>query len=365
MSAPLNPQLYKILLEVFGKVRIADEGAKFSAAWKPDIIHPGRKKLKGRFGEYYQVCCPECRDRFFRLWINHRWGTVLDGEKIQHLFVCYNEHCEEKPSFQRWMQENLKAYIRRGRAVKFAPCKPEDDKPRPMALPAHTTAVHMLPDDHVAVTYLQERGFDPQELGALWDVRWCQYSADLPPMNKLVFPIYSRAKSSDPVQVYGYQARYLDPLTGNSKPNKSAGEVKYYTLPGTKKSRLLYNGFRAAEQKSAVIVCEGPLDVIRFGPEHAVGLFGKSPSHDQKEALWRVWGRQGAVCVIALDPDAWEEEPTATKLREWERDIRKSWQCVVRLNFPKETDAGDTPREVLKKMVNDALDAAGRFPLYL
>ncbi len=103
MAAPLNPTLYRMLQKLFGEVKVSSEGQPFCAKVVRDPLDPSKRKLDaaGGFGEYYQVCCPHCKDRRFRLWFNHRYGANVAGMDLKRLFVCYNEHCESDQKFSQ------------------------------------------------------------------------------------------------------------------------------------------------------------------------------------------------------------------------------------------------------------------------
>ncbi|GAG32877.1 unnamed protein product, partial [marine sediment metagenome] len=105
----LNPALYKQLLATFGDVRIANHGVPFEGTVTLNDLTPtGRPKVKIQTsGEYYCVCCNVCGDTRYRLWINHRWGTLLGGVRLDHLVTCYNEDCDQALGFKSRLRDAL------------------------------------------------------------------------------------------------------------------------------------------------------------------------------------------------------------------------------------------------------------------
>lgn len=357
-TKPLNESLYNALKRAFGEVKISNQGQGFQKKVQRDILHPERKTLsKAEGGEEYQVCCPMCHDKRFRLWFNHRWGTVLDDMRLKHLVVCHNEHCEQEEGFRELIDEKMSLYSRRSTSTTVR-AGTIDNRMQVINLPMDSVPVHTLPDDHVAVQYLRRRGFDPQEEGSVWNVLWQTRN----PMNafsnyRLIVPMYDFDENGV-LQVYGWQARFLEPDTGNDKPPH--GAPKYYTAPGTKKSLHLYNGFRA-RGAPIVVLCEGPLDAHRIGAESAVAIMGSIPSAQQRAHLWRWWGRLGSIMVIGLDADVWVSD-YHEKLEQMEREVRKSWAGVIRLPMSGEEDPGSLPRNEIWRRIHATLAESGIKP---
>jgi len=358
---PLNESLYAMLQRAFKEVKIANEGQAFDARLTRNPINPDKLKLVGEFGEYYCVCCPWCKDKRFRLWINHRWGTRLRGRILRHTFVCYNEHCEEDPKFRQWLEEKLTPYVARGRQSQVAVStgKKDGGTLKAISLP-ESTPLHLLPSNHPVLGWLRGRGCNPQELGEEFDVRWCDYSPRLPQFNKLIFPIYAEGKDDGQLHCYGFQARYFDPYSESGTPEDQG--VKFYTAPGTKVTKMLYNGFRCAKSP-IVAVGEGPFDATRLGQRMGVAVFGKGVSKTQENLLWRTWGTAGAIIVLAFDHDAWLSEKhgrSAEKLEELHRRMQGAWRAVVRLRFSAGEDPGSTPRKKLHSMIIGELEKKGK-----
>lgn len=287
---PLNPGLYHQLRETFGEVKIANEGEPYRGRRRRDPYDSSKWKeetISG--GEEYRICCPHCGDTRFRLYVNHKWGT-LDAHNMRqwdHLIHCFNEECDLS-QFQ-WL---LKPYIRNRPFIAKADFKIAEAKIERVEWPGKCISVGKLQSSHPAVQYLRERRFDPVQLSDLWDVRYC---AELRPSphyaghlvsGRIIIPVYWDG------ELVGWQARAID----GSLP-------KYYTLPGLPKKRILYNGQRARKFSTGVLV-EGPTDAWRVGPR-AVGILGKSISYFQRELLCDYF--KGGTLINILDPDALDD----------------------------------------------------------
>ena len=350
----LNQTLYDALKRAFkDKIKIANQGAVYhgvvhSTPGDRDSSRIDKKTVITRSGgEEYRVCCPHCGDTRYRLWINHRWGTEMAGMTLDHLAICHNEQCQKNYGFMRWLRSVVEGNVG---VVDKEPVFDKDDvgsdmKLEQVPLPGVCTRVDELPDYHVAVRYLREqRGFDPDELGRYWGVSWCEYSSKLPPKNKLIIPIYDYLDGK--LVTLNWQARWLEAKGLNDKPSK--GDQKYFNMPGVSKNWLLYNAYRAVQNPTVVVICEGVFDVMRFGRTHAVSIFGKTASTKQKELLWQNWGVKGAVGVIALDTDAQKERKD---LQDW----MSNWSKVITLEYPDGKDAAELPEDYLWGMINKQL----------
>lgn len=349
MADVLNPSLYQQLQRVFGEVRVCNRGVAFNGQMGRDPLKPTRSSLYIReHGEQYMVCCPDCGDTRFRLYFNHRWGSRVDGQRVIHLVQCFNEGCHEKPGFQDRLQDMLTPYIARDYGIEILPGKMQDDRIAPVALPGECCPLKELPDNHMARYYMSAvRGFDIDELSDVWGVMWCSSSHYQNAHERIVFPIFNY-REDGVLDLFGYQCRYLNLRTGSDKPPDKR-TPKYWTGFGTKKSKLLLNAYRAC-YAPVVVLTEGPLDAIRVGAAHGVCAFGKSVSPTQLELLWSLWGQHGAVIVVALDPDASEEQKDTLIA------LETSWPQgrVVSLELPAGTDCGGTSREVLHRMIVQA-----------
>jgi hypothetical protein len=295
-----NPTLFRQLQALFGTVRIANEGAPFQtkALSQPD----GTKKIrKISGGEEYHVCCPFCGDKRYRLYVNHAWG--LDAQyklPTSQLVICHNEHCEDneiegepfKKNPKEYIRAHLKPYlsdIKMGLVrLKTATVDEENAYSTPLEFPKEEwcTRLDWLPSSHPAAKYLAGRRFNPVLLARDWGVVYA---------NK--YPVTRDGKE------YGWLAgRLFIPTTGGWQARDVTGgdKVKYFSCPGWKKSRTVYNIERARNHKLAVL-CEGVTDVWRVGMP-GICIFGKLASKWQLE---QISANFTAVAVL-LHEDAFE-----------------------------------------------------------
>lgn len=261
----LNAQLYHLLKHRFGQVRIANEGQA------DQITANGRVGIRG---EQYRVCCPYCFDTRYRLYISYRWSP--SDRATRNSAYCHNEHCD-----LRDLAEDLKPYVGAFKGLVVTGEGGHIGGFRAVNLPGACVPLSELPGDHPAVRYVVQRGFDPRELVADWGVQFCTDHPSSLIGNRLIIPFNWEDK------LVGWQARAI-----------GLAEIKYYTMPGLQKNRILYNGDRAARHGLCVLV-EGVFDAMRVGT-NAVALLGTSLSTTQAQIIKRCWR---AACVL-LDADA-------------------------------------------------------------
>jgi len=300
----LNEQLYQGLIQRFGEVKVANEGearetVKIGDAYETRVS-----------GEQYRVCCPFCRETRFRLYISYMWNTVdPDGVPNSHLAVCFNEHCDAGG-----LRDEMQAYLRDRPTISrdpLAPYRPPTPMFKEVPLPGQCVSLAQLEPGHDAIKYLQGRGFDPAEITYYYNVHFClEADADergyIPGTkwsavcckNRLVIPIYRLGV------MVGWQTRALN---NSSFP-------KYYTMPGLKKSHLIYNGDLCQHYDFGVIV-EGVTDVWRVGPCWGA-IFGHVISNAQLELMYSYWQIKGGMCLM-LDPDVMENAREVEKWVEW------------------------------------------------
>lgn len=189
-----------------------------------------------------------------------------------------------------------------------------------------------LPDNHPAITYLTQRGFDPAKLEKQFEACYCtkekpesrgegRYYSRLPggmkntPQGRIIFSVRMNGVR------WGYQSRYIDTWAGDNHlfwshnqqwelierrlPDgtlyekypadtrfpKGFAPHKYMNATGCERNKLLM-GFDAAvaSQKDKpfnmryCVLVEGPLDAGKIGPP-GIALLGKSMSDFQAEAI--------------------------------------------------------------------------------
>lgn len=307
MSSPLNPALYQALVARFGEVSITNQGQRRIVRPCPDPYHPGRYHTETRQrGEQYRINCPFCHDMRQRFYVSCEYGCydfVLKRTNYS-LFCCHNDHCERKPGNRDRLRTMIAApaghRLRSPFAIPPAPATPQASPIPEIPLPENNQSLTELGATHPASAYLRGRGFDPGELGRVWDLRyvsiWSPQASD-----RILIPIHhprpsfaaSTATNADDSIVVGWQARFI----GDSDKHTP----KYIFPPGLMKSSLLYGLPLAKQVLGPVFICEGPADVWRLGPG-AVALFGKALSTEQTSLLVRHFA--GRPLIVALDADA-------------------------------------------------------------
>lgn len=359
---PLNPTLHGLLRDRFGRVAISARGER--AITGPAAFSPQRGRSETTFaheGEYYRVNCPYCNDAHQRLYVNHLWNLVdpLNGRPMRHLVICYNGDCMkahyadfEEHVFGMTSAEQRKAM--RGMSVaNVVGTLPEARALGPVEPPGAITPLSGLPRGHVALVYLDDRGFDAAELEADWGVGFCA-RAPRPheaAAGRIFMPVRFRG------DMVGWQARWP------AEDWKNRGVQKYYNLAGFKKSSVLY-GHDRARAHPCVIVVEGVTDAWAVG-DGAVALLGKTVSQAQLHLLAE-WAR--GLLVMMLDPGAWTDEQRNPEAARFKHDLllatlRNVFDGrVVEVALPPGRDPGQLARGPLRRLVRDQVKAAGHRP---
>lgn len=334
---PLRPELYNRLVHRFRHVEISGEGEEMVSSLQTSA-HTGKKTREAwSFGEYYRINCPFCGDLRQRLWINHQWGR-LDPEtdsKQLYLAHCFNENCLKEDCNRNWLYADVFSDFATGDDVVLPGKRSSVISGRECVWPGDMRLLTQLPDDHPANVYLRNRGFDPDYLGRKLNVS-CVLDAlpDLQPaLGRILIPFYMHGKA------VGWTARSI----GNR-----IGEPKYWTMPGMKKSQILYN-YDMAKQFQTVCICEGPTDVWRVGPS-AVALSGKTMSEHQKQLTAATWGN--GTAIVLLDGDAQEDG------RRVYDALAGLVQRRVLVNLPDGKDPGDFTQEQLQEVIAGAMQAS-------
>lgn len=334
----LNPDLYHRLQSVYGDVLISNQDDPGEMIRDPGFVDPITGKYKqGRIvhagGEEYRVCCPFCGDDHYHLYINYRYGTQDEEGNPICLANCFHDCLEEEvnrkklyydicvnPSGRRMPIRSVTTLKRKTSSVKQAV------RPVNQVVP-----LSALPEDHIAVQYLKNRGFAREYL-ANYHLGYCADQNDWMAYDRLIIPIISRGKC------VGWQARAI---------RDSDKGPKYYTSPNVTLGNYLYN-FDVARQCPYVVLTEGVADSWRVGPA-GVCLFGKALSSGQQKLLLNNWiGKP--VCVM-LDRDAEKESQKITKrLSEVHRGP------VIFIPVPEGyKDPGDVPHDVLINHIHSYL----------
>ncbi len=257
---PLNPQLYQAIERAgLGEIRVSNEG--MALQWGGISYQNGRRQRSILFwGEWYRACCLFCNDTRFRLSINHQYGQpdpLNNNWPMTHLVRCFNEDCLANAINRRRLADRIVGF-RNQNARPTWEIRPgvraeSTGEPQP---PGNCLFLRDLPLAHPAVQYLVvERRLSPAILYK-YRLGFCiepnrQLKVACWLQNRIVVPIYFRG------EFVGWQARYV----GNP-PNEDI--PKYVTMPGMKKSEVLYNLDRAINQPYVVVV-EGVIDVWAVG----------------------------------------------------------------------------------------------------
>lgn len=329
---PLNPVLYSVLRRQYGQVLVANEGEAFVGRPTVDSAS-GRKAYEVvSSGEYYRVCCPFCRDTKFRLWINHTYG-VFDswiGGSQRHMVFCFNDDdCMGHPANRQQLHMRLSGLIRAVKApVVLRRGNRSDARLKPSDPPGSLIRLDELPQQHPAVLYLRDRGFDPVKLGRDLDVAYCTRAEQhyLLAEDRIISPMRQNN------MLVGWQGRYVGDLDW-----KVAGIPKYYTKPGMNKRMVLYN-HDVARQHPVVVLVEGVTDAWAVGP-CAVASLGCGLHHYQKRLLCNSWSH--GMLVLMYDEDAFREiEGLLPEMS------GKFEYGVVPVRLPENTDPGQFSRAV-------------------
>lgn len=305
---PLNARLYASLMRAFGEVKISNEGQSFHGRLVNDPIRGGARWKVIEAGEQYRVNCPFCPggDTKQHLYISHKWNTKDDKGAAfgRYMVNCFKKDCFHTPTGEldwehvRELEDSLKPYIsQRPKLMRRAgdSLRVGEEVFKEVTLPGVCVPLNTLPVTHPAREYVAARKFSADELTQDWGVCYCEKHEHPYIRNRIVVPIYNEHK------LVGWQAR---------KISESGEGPKYFTAPGLKKAKMLFNGDRAKTYDFGVVV-EGVFDAFRVGPR-AVALLGKSMNTFQQQLAHRWWSN-GSICLL-LDPDAIEDMERISKL---------------------------------------------------
>lgn len=200
----------------------------------------------------------------------------------------------------------------------------DDEKEEVLEAMPHNCSLDSLPDDHLALTYLRNRAFNPPDfldrMVFCPDYKKGNYSFG----PRLIFPFFQFGTYR------GFQARTI---WENTLP-------KYVGASNMRKRTLLYNYDEAFSQDEQLIIAEGPFDVLRIGNQ-SVAALGKAISDEQLRLI-----RMGQFkkIIILLDPDAQDEG------RESANKLAIDFNTYVGLLKDKD------PGEMTKVELNDFID---------
>lgn len=376
------------------EVKIANENMPMACSYQPDPTYSDGRHIRTTVltrGEYYRVCCPMCGDNRYRLYISYRWGVYDENNHStnRYLLHCYNEECERLyDNFITDLEQALKGYVQRAKG-KFVTLEevPEQPAERIVRVPGACTRVDQLTADHPANKFLISRGYDPELVGPEYGISYCGTSKMAFARDRIVIPAYTNGK------LMTWQARYVDsngngdvsklfwctrcfstqriPEATNKSPSCThcGGETlpvpKYFTCSGTLKSHALFNRDGAWRQ-NFVVVCEGPMDVMRLGTPTETGkagpgvaVFGHTLSPMQMREISSRF-RNGAI-VLLFDGDIFKDEKNVERVQQLQSDLKAMVTNVVTIRLREDLDPGDMEhgelwREILRQAEQAGVD---------
>lgn len=354
MDHVLNPALYGAMVRVFKAVKVQCPGeAMLDGRGEPindthpavpmrDPVTEDLKLVIGHAGEYYLTSCPFCSDTRFRLYVSHMFGKRdAFGRRMSFLAVCYNETaCMTKPENRHALLEMLSCLPHAIEESRIKPGKIVDESEREILLPGPVQRLDALPLTHKACDYLlgRPRPFDPHLLGRCYGVSYCASSHYTFAKDRIIVPIYSGGR------LKGWQARYIGELAWKDKSKSKQLPPKYFSCPGMRRSRVIYN-FDAMTKYASGILVEGPADVWSIGPM-AGAIFGNTLSHYQRKQFVAHFRKRSGALV--LDPEEFERPTTQREAKRLRHLMSGNLACV---KLPEGTDPGALDREFLRDYI--------------
>jgi len=271
---PLNPVLYSALRQNFGHVKVDKAGRPMvrrisGITGEPEILEKG---------ETYRVCCPYCGDIKFKLYVNYTFGLEDPHTGYPYYInTCYR--CGPKTD----QLKQLITWLSMRHGTAFICDADEDDFVIELKEPGECVRLDH-PRGKPGWDYLAGRGINPQEATDLYGVTLCvDGNPDLVGggmEGRLIFPVTFNG------ELVGWQARLArDP--GFFDRDKGFKNLRWYTMPGSWKSKYLF-GYDQAKSSPVAVLVEGPTDLVRQGPP-CVASLGQSMSYDQARLLRSTW----------------------------------------------------------------------------
>jgi len=340
----LNRMLYRRLKATFKHVRIANAGEKQQRRLATDLVTGKKKPEITHAGEYYRVCCPCCNDTEFKCYVNHMYAKDDEfGRPQTYLVHCFKAGCPletgESSAYDQ-VKEMLCGYkIIEFQAAPIRPGKEVDVDAIRATWPGEVIRVDKLPPTHEAVVYLEGRGYPVERLGRFYNVHWVLSSERFFHEQKICIPVYHQKK------MVGWQLR--PPYECDWKLSRVP---KYYTAPGTPKSKIFYN-LGNAEKYRVGVVMEGVTDVWSLGPQGVCTLGARMAPAQFKlfERKFKDWAG-----ILLVDSDYREKEPEAyAKLVAGAEDLNDKLKfgfCTVDLPSG---DPGSLDRQFLRSFITE------------
>jgi hypothetical protein len=334
MPEPLAPTLFRMLERRFGQVRVVNAGQPAVMGQRLSAQTGDWETYAAVPGEQYVVTCPFCgpEDHSGHLYISHLYGSSdpQTGRLLTHLVRCWRRECQSEPGRLAEL-ENLIFSIR---SVPLPTPQraygPERRGPLPTVQhPGQIELIDRLPASHAARRYLEDRGFDVEELAKVWRVGYVCEPAWSPAMlGRIYIPIVHDGR------LVAWQGRWPAELDWSQAPIK-----RYYNMPGDAIGRVFYGLDEAGDAPLTVIV-EGALDAWAVGPG-AVALLGKSLTPAR---LTLLHSRRGKFPVIILLDSAEKDSDTARKAASIQAQLHGRFPGVSLASLPAALDPGDCVR---------------------
>lgn len=327
-----NPQLYNILKQAFGRVRVQNQGVPYKYTVRDGAV------FRIHSGEEYCVCCPFCGDTRFRLAVNHMFGVMLpEGIRVIHAAHCWNENCAVIGKLLELVGSadavsECAVSVNTSTPVNWEDLAVENNKNYKRL--EKVIPVDKLSVEHPAYKYLVSRKLDPALCYKYFKLLYCSKGSFLSE-RRIIFPVTFNGLT------VGYQARGI---LGHTYDVESKHVPKYYTCKGFNKSYFVYN-YDNAKNFNFVVVVEGPVDVLKFGLP-AVAIMGKSLSEMQARLIVDTW--EGPIYLYG-DPGF---------ANDWQSNLERLQGCVVNrqrcmLYVPEDRDAGATPSRELWDCISE------------
>lgn len=332
---PINNSLFAALTNTFRDVKVAKEDQPMVYRV---VTNPLTKRRQASIqedcrGEEYRICCPFCGDTRHRLWINHKWQTRddMNGITFGNLLNCFNDGCplnkdSGEDDKRRECIENLKKLISPlMRHTVNIRVEKVDVKETVPVLPEKAVSIEQLDKRHPALVYLQDmRGFDLDRLVQDWRVLYCSDDPHPFVSNRVIIPIYYEGK------FIGWQARYV------GKPPENV--PKYFTMPGMRKSAVIYNLDRAKQYPFGVLV-EGVTDVWSVGFQ-GIATFGAELHSHQLACIQSTWRHTGVVLLADGDVTDTDEKKVRYERLKSRLKLCNFERGVLEVRLPEGTDPG-------------------------
>jgi len=331
----LNPVLYNKLLIAFPQgVKICNPGQPMVYDY---LFNDSRIKMNiSYWGESYKVCCFNCGDTRFRLYISHKYGEPdeFTQKPNYNLFICFNEQCQKLPEVREELYRRI--YLSNFDSDLFLENTAQGTSEANQTLFFPEEIINIKENlGFVIKNYPEIYAYLLNKCGTVDNVRKVCDKYFLGVILKsskkylehgLFIPVIYEGDA------VGWQVRTFIP------------KKHFWSSPKIK--NFLY--FCAdALYYSTIILCEGPGDVWALGDE-GVALFGKSISLQQIKIIKEKFINCQNI-IVALDGDAIQDAHRIAENLARELDNKS----IYVLELPNELDPADMGREGVLKWLGE------------